>query len=204
MNTVAPLILNPNGGKLSSQSNTLDDGNGNFACAGSVNAGNGHFVTGGPFVSDGYVPSGTVFFWRNTSSANNIGSFTQLMTLSSASVLTVGSTTYTSDRRLKFNVQDTSDEQAERLMSLRPVSYNKFVSPDLLEHGFIAQDVVQVFPELVSGEEHLSIAYHGLLAPMVKKMQQQEARLGEQEARLGEQEVGWVSRRLLRRQEVEI
>ena len=37
VNTVAPLILNPNGGKLSSQSNTLDDGSGNMTVAGKLN-----------------------------------------------------------------------------------------------------------------------------------------------------------------------
>ena len=196
--TVSALPIAIQGSKLvtwnssGSLVNTLDDGNGNFACAGSVNAGNGHFVTGGPSVSDGYVPSGTVFYWRNTSSANNISSFTQLMTLSSASVLTVGSTTYTSDRRLKFDVAETTDDQAERVLRLKPVTFRKHASPDQLEHGFIAQDVRAVFSELVTEAEgddrHLSVNYVGLLAPMVRKIQRQEARLVELESRLAHYE----------------
>jgi hypothetical protein len=86
----------------------------------------------------------------------------------------------TSDERLKTDIQDL--DSTARLMQLRPVDYlwkNQATSDDPTKRsfGFIAQEVQQVFPELVgvSPDEMLSVEYTGLIAPLVKAIQEQQA-----------------------------
>lgn len=75
-----------------------------------------------------------------------------------------------SDRRMKRDVATLGDAVAERLMLLKPVTF-RMKDADDTEYGFIAQDVQQVFPELVREGEILSLNYVGLIAPAVKTIQ---------------------------------
>ena len=79
-----------------------------------------------------------------------------------------------SDRRMKDNVRSLLGEQGEAIGNLIPVSFAMKEGDNTRELGFIAQDVEQVFPELVhtnlNGDK--SMNYVGLIAPMVKAIQQ--------------------------------
>lgn len=90
--------------------------------------------------------------------------------------------TQSSDRRLKTNIAslDASTSLAE-INSLSPVAYD-WLDPEkggVRQHGFIAQQVQQVFPELVSTTSAtaltpngtLGLNYLGLIAPIVKAVQ---------------------------------
>jgi hypothetical protein len=62
-----------------------------------------------------------------------------------------------SDMRLKNNINDLK-YGLDKIMALRPVEYNwKHVENDTLRFGFIAQDVQNVIPELVSSGIHHSL-----------------------------------------------
>ena len=87
-----------------------------------------------------------------------------------------GLLTDTSDRRQKKNIQEFSGDALERLMKLRPVTFQMKQGGSGVEYGFIAQDVLPLFPELVRDrDDTLSLNYIGLMAPMVKAMQEMKA-----------------------------
>ena len=81
-----------------------------------------------------------------------------------------GLLTDTSDRRQKTAIHDSPDDTLERVMKLKPVSFQMKKGGSGVEYGFIAQDVEPLFPELV--RDMLSLNYIGLMAPMVKAMQE--------------------------------
>ena len=84
-----------------------------------------------------------------------------------------GLLTDTSDRRQKTAIHDFPDDTLERVMKLKPVSFRMKKGGNGVEYGFIAQDVEPLFPELVRDrEETLSLNYIGLMAPMVKAIQE--------------------------------
>jgi hypothetical protein len=66
-----------------------------------------------------------------------------------------GTTSYSSDRRLKKNIETTRDGYLEDLMKLRVVKYNWHNSEDGTprELGLIAQEVEEVFPGLIQEHE---------------------------------------------------
>ncbi|HEX2859440.1 MAG TPA: tail fiber domain-containing protein [Alphaproteobacteria bacterium] len=88
-----------------------------------------------------------------------------------------GVLTDTSDRRLKTDIKPLPYNSAmERLALLKPVQFRMKDRMDRVEWGFVAQDVEQVFPNLVltsSGKEgYKSLNYVGMIAPMVQGMQE--------------------------------
>ena len=84
-----------------------------------------------------------------------------------------GLLTDTSDRRQKTAIHDFPDDTLERVMKLKPVSFQMKKGGNGVEYGFIAQDVEPLFPELVRDrEDTLSLNYIGLMAPMVKAIQE--------------------------------
>lgn len=102
-----------------------------------------------------------------------------------------------SDRRLKEDIHPLSQGLAE-LMKLKPVSYNfipeklapneearkKLTDKDIKNQmGLIAQDVQEVFPQLVrtlsEKSDILTIGYSGLIPVLVKGIQEQQAQIDE-------------------------
>lgn len=102
----------------------------------------------------------------------------------------------TSDERLKTNIQTLAEERGlEAILKLNPVTFNwkDASSTPELELGFIAQEVREVFPDLVvdrSGtttivlldgtvEEFkpLKLKYDGLIAPLVRAVQELNKKL---------------------------
>ena len=101
-----------------------------------------------------------------------------------------------SDRRLKTNIQTISNEQGlEAIIKLNPVTFN-WLSADAeqsLQAGFIAQDVQQIFPGLVSNApttfvtlsdgtrqeiiDPLGVNYTGFVPFMIKGIQEQQVQI---------------------------
>lgn len=92
-----------------------------------------------------------------------------------------------SDQRLKNSIQDMDLSFVNKFMSLRPVNYywNEGKSEDKnIQYGFIAQEVAQIFPELVftaSDEmQTKSMNYQAFHAMSARMIQLQQAQLTEQ------------------------
>jgi hypothetical protein len=95
----------------------------------------------------------------------------------------------TSDARLKTDVKDLNS--TNRLLQLRAVDYlwksqETSDEPTKRNFGFIAQEVKEIFPELVgvSPDGMFSVEYTGLIAPLVKAIQEQQAMIEELKAKV--------------------
>jgi Chaperone of endosialidase len=114
-----------------------------------------------------------------TQSGVNTGWFDPQAALDvSGSIFHSGIITDLSDRRMKQNVQPISST-LRNVLSLLPVSYQKKATPALTEYGFVAQDVLPVFPNLVSvgkdPSQTMSLNYVGMISPIVRAMQEMKA-----------------------------
>lgn len=93
----------------------------------------------------------------------------------------------TSDYRLKNNITEITYTVTEKIDELRVVSFNYKNNPGDTEVGFIAHEVQQVFPTLVSGEkdgeEIQTINMVKLIPYLVKSLQECKARIDELENR---------------------
>jgi hypothetical protein len=84
-----------------------------------------------------------------------------------------------SDARLK----DTSPlpDETQSVLRLKPVAFTWKSDPDKHPHlGFTAQDVERYFPQLVYTDPHAGtkmLATEGLIAPLVKTIQELAARI---------------------------
>jgi len=116
-----------------------------------------------------------------------------------------GAYTNASDYRLKENVRDITDSALDKILALRPVTYNlKHTAdpdPDIgapvirREIGFIAHEVQAQIPELVTGikdevnddgtPQHQGIDYAKMTAVLVKAMQELTAKVAALEAKVG-------------------
>ncbi len=94
---------------------------------------------------------------------------------SGAYVTTSGVWTNASDRRIKENIR-TSPYGTETLMKLKPVAY-EMIGTHEKQIGFIAQEVAEVVPEVVSisREGRYGLSYGNLLTVAVKALQEMVA-----------------------------
>lgn len=88
----------------------------------------------------------------------------------------------TSDRRKKDNIMYLSYNYSNTINALKPAKFEFKNNPGVIRHGFIAQDVLEVKPELVlgNGEEEngtYGLDYDGILAITVKSLQEALARI---------------------------
>ncbi len=84
-----------------------------------------------------------------------------------------------SDRRVKKNIQHVTPV-LEKVMKLRPVWYQYHHEPDqaTLSLGFIAQEVEEVFPELVNHTgDYRSLSYNDYAVISVKAIQEQQQQI---------------------------
>ncbi|MFN0216909.1 MAG: tail fiber domain-containing protein [Saprospiraceae bacterium] len=91
-----------------------------------------------------------------------------------------------SDRRLKTDIEAISSSVLDKMMQLKPVTYRYVAEKANARHtlGFLAQDVQEIFPELVAqstdqkGKKgYLSINYGGFGILAVKAIQEQQSEL---------------------------
>lgn len=80
-----------------------------------------------------------------------------------------GTVTSSSDATLKDNVVVIPDA-LEKIAGLRGVSFtrNDLDDDGKVHIGLIAQEVEDVFPEVISGEEIKSVAYGNIVAPLIE------------------------------------
>jgi hypothetical protein len=94
-----------------------------------------------------------------------------------------------SDVRLKENIQIINYNATEKLLQLVPKSYNMIEHPTISKSGFIAQEVKEVLPNFVTGNEseneYLGVDYNGILALTVKAMQEQQCTINTLKSCLG-------------------
>jgi hypothetical protein len=139
--------------------------------------------------------------------ANNAGYYTQLDnssygvltngTINSGSISSSGSVTatafyYSSDERLKHNIQPLADPLS-KILQLQPVTFNWNDSRrgTTTQIGFIAQAVEKVVPELVSTDASTTIKavdYARVTPLLVGAAQEQEQKIEEQQQKLEAQQ----------------
>ena len=92
----------------------------------------------------------------------------------------------TSDRRLKTNINTLSLNAIEKINALISKSYNMIANPEITRYGFIAQEVQEILPDLITGTESendvLGLDYNGILAVLVKAVQELSAKVAALEA----------------------
>jgi hypothetical protein len=96
-----------------------------------------------------------------------------------AGVLTATSIVETSAKRFKENIKPL-DPQTDKLQKLKPVSFD-WKENSKADVGFIAEEVKEIYPELVSEEdgETQGIQYSKLTAILVKAVQDQQKQIDE-------------------------
>lgn len=94
-----------------------------------------------------------------------------------------GTGTNGSDIRLKQNVETLSGS-LDKILSVRPVSYQYKLEPEVTHMGVIAQEIQEVFPDVVTvthdNHEHkdlLGVCYTDLIAPLVGAVQELSVKL---------------------------
>ncbi|MHB8842731.1 MAG: tail fiber domain-containing protein, partial [Candidatus Aquicultor sp.] len=120
---------------------------------------------------------GDLKLWRKNPGAAEVINFAR----GTGDVIFAGSVTatafiYSSDRNLKQNIA-TIQSPLEKIMQLRGVTFNwkKDNTPSI---GLIAQEVEQVFPELVTGQEgSKAVQYGNLVAPLIEAVKAQQTEI---------------------------
>jgi len=89
-----------------------------------------------------------------------------------------------SDRTLKENIVDI-ESGLDKIIQLKPKKYNFISNPDITKGGFIAQEVEEVIPDAINGEEgNKGLDYKSILAHAVKAIQEQQTQIEELKAEI--------------------
>ena len=88
-----------------------------------------------------------------------------------------------SDIRLKSNINTLSLNALDKISQFVPKSYTMNDHPDQIRYGFIAQEIKEITPDLISGtegeKEYLGLDYNGVLTLTVKALQELKAEFDE-------------------------
>jgi hypothetical protein len=136
----------------------------------------------------------SLFYGNRQNSDGQVFQFRrQNSTVGSISVDT-NSTTYntTSDRRLKKDIETITDG-TDKLMAMNPVTHGWKADPEAeAVHGFIAQEMMDIVPEAVSGdpegEDMMSMDYGRITPVIVAALQEANKKIMELENRINELE----------------
>ena len=149
---------------------------------------NGTIETYGPQFNMVTASSGTDFEW-----VLRVGSRQQFYVTNAtitASLSATGVWTNASDARYKENIVD-SNYGLDTVMALKPRAYNLINQADKPQIGFIAQEVLDVVPEVVdttfnsiTKEERYTLSYGQLTAVLTKAIQELKAELDSVKAEL--------------------
>ncbi len=102
-----------------------------------------------------------------------------------ATLTTSGVWTDASDRSKKFNIIHIIYGLKE-VMKLRPVTY-KLKGLNTQDIGFIAQEVKEIIPEIVYGEEgEMTLSYSHLTSVLTKAIQEQQKQIEDQQRQIDE------------------
>lgn len=86
-----------------------------------------------------------------------------------------GSLGGSSDRRLKTEIKPLGDVLG-KIRRLNPVSFQKLENLGHTEYGVVAQELRDVFPELVLDTDPLAVNYIGLIGILLRAVQQLDER----------------------------
>lgn len=174
-NAHSELGLNANGGYL-----YLRDTNGNMRTDIHSNSKGGevYFYNQSRLVA--YLGAGStsgdgVFFFKNSSGADKIYGQGQTGQLTCVSLV------QTSSRKVKENIKPLTDEETRKILELEAVSFdykNKDEGTD--KRGFIAEDVAEILPNLVTpeqGERPATLDYIEMIPYLQAIIKQQELRI---------------------------
>jgi hypothetical protein len=136
----------------------------------------------------------SLFYGNRQNSDGQVFQFRrQNSTVGSISVDT-NSTTYntTSDRRLKKDIETITDG-TDKLMAMNPVTHGWKADPEAeAVHGFIAQEMMDIVPEAVSGdpegEDMMSMDYGRITPVIVAALQEANKKIMDLENRINELE----------------
>ena len=115
-----------------------------------------------------------------------INNVTKLFVNGSAAADEVSATKYNhvSDQKEKKNIKVISEKEANRILSLRGVSFN-WKNTGEKSLGLVAQEVQKQYPELVDQVGNgLAVQYANLIAPMLEVIKRQEKQIRENEREL--------------------
>lgn len=95
-------------------------------------------------------------------------------------VLITGVTTSTdfnsaSDINLKTNIK-TIENPIEKILKINGVTFN-WKKDNRLSVGVIAQEIEEVFPELVQGEDPKTVNYNGLIGLLIECIKEQQVEI---------------------------
>ena len=125
--------------------------------------------------------SGSTFnLYNNGGSAGNVTlSITPTDATFTGNVTVEGALTETSARRFKGNIK-TLDKQINNISKLNPVTFD-WKKDGKSDIGFIAEEVKEIYPELVSEKEGeiQGVQYTKLTAVLVKAIQDQQKQIDE-------------------------
>lgn len=109
--------------------------------------------------------------------------------------------TAASSRRIKTNIANISEADADKLLKLRPVSFEYTYAPGETYHGLIAEEVQEVLPELVTVPKDydpdstdtdplkiLRLSYTDFVPYLIKLCQAQQRKIDDLEARVAKLE----------------
>lgn len=139
-------------------------------------------------MGSGFIGSGGIVGRAGTSGTSTGNKFNLWWTGAVAQLwvdtTNIGNITVSSDRRLKHDIQQLPDDSGlEAIERLNPISFfwNDKGSGTEKQFGFIAQEVREIFPDLVRNtgmktratpDGMLHLEYNGLIAPIVKAIQE--------------------------------
>jgi len=135
-------------------------------------------------------PTNSAINWTTGTDASQDYNFFYNGTLRSYIQDLDGSFNISSDRRLKNNIQNMEDSVIEKVMRLNPVTYSyKSDSTSRKQNGFIAQEVLKLFPELVSEKEmkngkFLTLRYDAFGVLAIKTIQEQQTEIDMQQTEI--------------------
>lgn len=85
---------------------------------------------------------------------------------------------FSSDKRLKRNIKAVGSVLA-KVLQLKPVTFQRMPKGSRRQMGFLAQDVQQIFPDMISTDENGFLSLHGMdmFAMLVKATHELNQRL---------------------------
>jgi hypothetical protein len=93
-----------------------------------------------------------------------------------------------SDARTKKDINYLEESILDKVMKLKPASFRYKENEENIKGGFIAQDIKDIFPDLVtatkSDDEMMGVDYYGVIAILTKAIQEQQVQIEELKAKL--------------------
>lgn len=113
----------------------------------------------------------------------NIGGTNTISLVGAVGNVTCVSLTQTSSRKVKTNIKDLTIDEAKKVLNLKPVTYDfKDAIQGTNMRGFIAEDVLDIIPELVKKDDDLlALDYIEIIPYLTKMIQIQESRIAKLE-----------------------